>query len=113
VLTKHDRSDGDIGSSGNHKWLDWWNRVNPSCSSGDGQKLWTGHHSSDMAKDASSSVGGHGASHCIAGGFKGLDLGSSGSGASRNASDGVGNRSCHVENMLVWSRGKYKGDQLL
>jgi len=95
VLAKQDKSDGSIRSSGNHKWLDWWDRVNPSSSSSDGQELGTGHHSSGMAKDASSSVGGHGASHCIVGGFKGLDLGSSGSGARGDASHGVGNRSCH------------------
>ena len=95
VLTKHDRSDGSIRSSGNHKRLDWSDRVNPSSSSSDGQELGTRHHSSNMAKDASSSVGGHGASYCIVGGFKVLDLGSSGSGSRGDASNGVGNRSCH------------------
>jgi len=95
VLTKHDRSDGSTGLWGNHERLDWWDRVDPSSSVGDGQVLGSGHHRTNMAKDAASSVGGHGASCCIEGCFKGLDLGWSGPVSRGNASDGVGNSSCH------------------
>jgi len=95
VLMKHDRSDGSTGLWGNHKRLDWWDRVNPRSSSSDGLELGSGHHSSNMTKDATASVGGHGVSCCIEGCFKGLDLGSIRIGSSGNAGDGVGNRSCH------------------
>jgi len=97
VLTKHDRSDGSIGSSRNHKRLDWLDGVNPSKSSRDCQELGTGYQSTNMAEDATSSVGGHGASQCIEGGFKCLDHSGSGSDASGNSSDGVGNKSCHCK----------------
>jgi len=33
VLMKHDRSEGSTGLRGDHKRLDWWDRVNPSSSS--------------------------------------------------------------------------------
>jgi len=65
VLRKHDRSDGSTGLWGNHERLDWWDRVDPSSSVGDCQALESGHHSTNMAKDAASSVGGHRANCCI------------------------------------------------
>jgi len=101
VLTKHDRSDGSTGLWGNHKRLDWWDRVDPSSSVCDGQALESGHHSTNMAKDAASSVGGHRASCCIEGCFKGSDLGCSRPGARGDAGDGVGNRSCHGRKYFV------------
>jgi len=95
VLTKHDRSDGSTCLWGNHERLDWWDWVDPSSSVGNYQELDSRHHSTNMAKDASSSVGGHGASCCIEGCFKGSDLGCSGPVSRGNAGDGVGNSSCH------------------
>jgi len=95
VLADHDRSEGSTGVGGNHKRLDWWDQVDPSNSVGDGQVLGSRHHRTNMAKDAASSVGGVGASCCIEGCFKGLDLGCSGPVTRGNAGDGVGNSSCH------------------
>jgi len=86
VLTNHDRSEDSTCVVGNHKRLDWWDRVDPSNSVGDGQAvLGSGHHHANMAKDAASSVGGHGASCCMPGCFKGSDLGCSGPVARGNA----------------------------
>ena len=95
VLTKHDRSEGSTGLWGNHKRLDGWDRVDPSNSVGDGVVLGSGHHSTNMAQDAASSVGWVGAKCCIDGGFEGSGLSCSGSVARGNGSDGVGNCSCH------------------
>jgi hypothetical protein len=95
VLTKHDGSEGSTGLWGNHKWLDGWDRVDPSNSVGDGVVLGSGHHSTDMAQDAASSVGWVGAKCCIDGGFEVSGLSCSGSVARGNGSDGVGNCSCH------------------
>ena len=95
VLTNHDRSEDSTCVVGNHKRLDWWDRVDPSNSVGDGQLLGSGHHRTNMAKDATSLVGGHGAGCCIPGCFKGSDLGCSGPVSRGNASDGVGNSGCH------------------
>jgi len=95
VLMEHDRGEGSTCVVGNHKGLDWWDGVDPSNSDGDGQVLDSGHHHANMAKDAASSVGGHGASCCAPGGFKGSDLGCSGPVARGNAGDGVGNSGCH------------------
>jgi len=75
--------------------MDWWDRVDPSNSVGDGLALGSRHHRTNMAKDATSLVGGVGAKCCIDGCFKGSDLGCSGPVARSNAGDGVGNSSCH------------------
>ena len=72
-----------------------WTGGAGSTQAADGLELESGHHRTNMAKDAASSVGGVGASCCIEGCFKGLDLGYSGPVARGNAGDGVGNSSCH------------------
>ena len=95
VLTEHDRSEGSNAVVGNHERPGWWDQFDPSNSVGDGQVLGSGHHSTNVAKGASSSVGGVGASCCIDGCCKGSDLGCSGPVARGNAGDGVGNSSCH------------------
>jgi len=41
VLVDHDSSEGSTCVGGNHKRLDWWDRVDPSNSVGDGQALGT------------------------------------------------------------------------
>jgi hypothetical protein len=49
VLADHDSGEGSSGLWGNHKRLDWWDRVDPSSSVGDGQVLGSGHHSTNMS----------------------------------------------------------------
>ena len=88
-------SEGSTCVGGNHKRLDWWDRVDPSNSVGDGGVLGRRHHGTNMAKDAATSVGWVGAKCCIDGGFEGSGLSCSGSVARGNGSDGVGNCSCH------------------
>jgi len=95
VLADHDSGEGSTGVGGNHKRLDGWDWVDPSNSVGDGVVLGSRHHRTNMAQDAASSVGWVGAKCCVDGCFKGSDLSCSGPVARGNASDGVGNCSCH------------------
>jgi len=101
VLTHHDRSGGSRCARGNHKRLDWWDRVNPSSSSRDCQELgtgitaptwprmspplWEGMEQAAAWKDAS----------------KARTWAAVGVAPVGNASDGVGNRSCHCRKYFV------------
>jgi len=112
VLADHDSSEGSSCVGGNHKRLGWWGRVDPSNSVGDGVVLGSRHHRTNMAEDAASTVRGVGAKCCIDGCFKGSDLGCSGPVARAMLEMVWVTAAAMVENILVWSRGKYMGNQL-